>query len=61
MYSIYHGRKGLQRIANRIHTAAHTAASLFDKYGFNVLNFSEKHSLFFDTITVTDCNAKKLT
>lgn len=60
MYGVYHGRKGLQRIANRIHVAAQIAASLFDKYGFNVLNYSQKHSLFFDTITITDCNAVKL-
>jgi glycine dehydrogenase len=60
MYAIYHGPEGLKTIANRLNFSAHVAARLFEHYGFTVLNNSSEHSAFFDTITIVDCDARKL-
>lgn len=46
-YAVYHGPKGLKRIASRIHGLAKLADAGLSKMGFNQLN-----SHFFDTITV---------
>jgi glycine dehydrogenase len=60
MYAVYHGPEGLKEIANRVNFSAHVAARLFEFYGFTVLNSSQESSVFFDTITIIDCDAKKL-
>ncbi len=53
MYAVYHGPKGVKRIANRIHAlAAAFAGSLKDADGLKVV-----HDVFFDTVAV-DCGSK---
>ncbi len=47
MYAVYHGPKGLQYIANKVHTAAVTLAK-----ALNQLGVSQTNSAFFDTIVV---------
>lgn len=51
-YSVYHGPKGLRRIAERIHGLARIAAEGLEKLGFTVEN---EH--YFDTLTVRVENA----
>jgi len=46
-YAVYHGPKGLRKIASRIHGLACMAENGLKKMGFQIQN-----SLFFDTITV---------
>lgn len=58
MYAVYHGPEGLKTIANRVHFSAHIAARVFEHYGFTLLTNAE--TTFFDTITIVDCDAKKL-
>jgi glycine dehydrogenase len=60
MYAIYHGPEGLKKIANRVNFSAHITASLFEHYGFTLLKNSGDSSAFFDTITIVDCDAKRL-
>ncbi len=47
MYAVYHGPKGLEFIANKVHKSAVTVAENLEKLGFSQLN-----SAFFDTILV---------
>ncbi len=47
MYAAYHGPKGLQKIATRVHNATQVLAKAFQKLGFVVLTDD-----FFDTIVV---------
>jgi glycine dehydrogenase len=47
MYAVYHGKEGLQYIANRVHAATVTLADALSGLGFEQTNAS-----FFDTITV---------
>lgn len=60
MYAVYHGPQGLKSIAQRVNLAAQIAAKLFEHYGFNLATSKKEYSNFFDTITITDCDAKKL-
>ncbi len=54
MYAVYHGPKGLQYIANKVHTSATTLA-----YALNKLGVYQTNTAFFDTITVK-ANADKV-
>ena len=54
MYAVYHGPKGLNYIANRIHYKASTLAENLEKLGFNQVNSS-----FFDTLQIKT-DAKKI-
>ncbi|WP_308476628.1 aminomethyl-transferring glycine dehydrogenase [Neisseria gonorrhoeae] len=47
MYAVYHGPKGVKRIANRIHTLASVFADALVSDGLKVV-----HEVFFDTVTV---------
>ncbi|SHI88398.1 glycine dehydrogenase [Arenibacter nanhaiticus] len=53
MYAVYHGPKGLQYIANKVHSAAVTLADSLEKLGLYQLNTS-----YFDTIIVKADAAK---
>lgn len=54
MYAVYHGPKGLQYIANKVHALAATLANELQKLGVQQIN-----SAFFDTILVK-AEAKKI-
>jgi glycine dehydrogenase len=54
MYTVYHGPKGLQYIANKVHASAATLANALEKSGFQQTN-----TAFFDTIVIT-ADAKKV-
>ena len=55
MYAVYHGPKGLQYIANKVHASATTTAEALNKLGVYQTN-----SAFFDTILVkADANKVK--
>jgi glycine dehydrogenase len=60
MYAIYHGPEGLKNIAQRVNQSAHITARIFEHYGFSLLKNEKDTSSFFDTITVIDCDARKL-
>ena len=47
MYSVYHGPKGLEHIANKIHDTAATLADALEKLGF-----TQKNETYFDTIAI---------
>lgn len=47
MYAVYHGSKGLEFIANKVHNATSTLANALEKLGYNQLNTS-----FFDTLQI---------
>ena len=47
MYAVYHGPKGLQYIANKVHASAVTLAK-----ALNQLGVSQKNTAFFDTLLV---------
>ncbi|MGY0391782.1 aminomethyl-transferring glycine dehydrogenase [Bizionia sp. KMM 8389] len=47
MYSVYHGPKGLEFIANRVHFTANSVANKLEELGFSQLN-----SAYFDTIKI---------
>lgn len=53
MYAVYHGPKGLEFIANDVHTKAVTVAKALEKLGFK-----QKNSDFFDTILIEANSAK---
>ncbi|MCP1994838.1 glycine dehydrogenase [Flavobacterium sp. HSC-61S13] len=53
MYAVYHGPKGLEFIANEVHTKAVTVAKALEKLGFK-----QKNSDFFDTILIEANSAK---
>jgi glycine dehydrogenase len=54
MYAVYHGKEGIQYIANRVHIAATTLAAALERLGFK-----QKNNSFFDTILV-EVEAEKL-
>ena len=54
MYSVYHGPKGLQYIANKVHAYAASLANALTQLGYEQTN-----TAFFDTIVIK-ANAKKL-
>ncbi|RTZ09552.1 glycine dehydrogenase (aminomethyl-transferring) [Flavobacterium sp. GSP27] len=54
MYTVYHGPKGLQYIANKVHASAATLANALEKSGFQQMN-----TAFFDTIVIK-ADAKKV-
>ncbi|MDO4229117.1 MAG: aminomethyl-transferring glycine dehydrogenase [Capnocytophaga sp.] len=54
MYAVYHGPKGLEYIAGKIHNATVTLKNNLEKLGFEIKNKS-----FFDTISVK-ANAEKV-
>ena len=54
MYAVYHGPKGLQYIANKVHSSAVTLANELEKLGLYQLN-----TAYFDTIVVKT-DAKKV-
>lgn len=54
MYAVYHGPKGLQYIANKVHALAATLANELEKLGIQQIN-----TAFFDTIIVKT-DAKKI-
>ncbi|MCH3884339.1 aminomethyl-transferring glycine dehydrogenase [Tenacibaculum aquimarinum] len=47
MYAVYHGKDGLQFIADKVHSATNTLANSLTNLGF-----TQKNSSFFDTILV---------
>ena len=47
MYAVYHGPRGLQYIANKVHNAASTAAAALEKLGYEQIN-----ATYFDTIQI---------
>ena len=47
MYAVYHGKDGIEFIANKIHTATKTLAS-----SLNRLGFQNKNKLYFDTLLI---------
>lgn len=53
MYAVYHGPKGLQYIANKVHASAVTLAESLTKLGFEQLN-----SHYFDTIRIKTDSSK---
>lgn len=54
MYAVYHGPKGLQYIAGKVHNATVTLKNNLEKLGFEV-----KNKTFFDTLSVK-ANAEKV-
>ncbi|MBG6187985.1 aminomethyl-transferring glycine dehydrogenase [Flavobacterium sp. CAN_S2] len=54
MYAVYHGPKGLQYIADKVHASAATLANALEKSGYQQIN-----TAFFDTIVVK-ADAKKV-
>ncbi|MDX8554456.1 aminomethyl-transferring glycine dehydrogenase [Tenacibaculum sp. 1B UA] len=54
MYAVYHGKDGLQYIADRVHTSTTSLAK-----ALNDLGFKQKNSAYFDTILV-EVEADKL-
>jgi glycine dehydrogenase len=55
MYAVYHGPKGLQYIADKVHASAVTLANELEKLGF----IPNQQSFFFDTIVIKT-NAQKV-
>ncbi len=47
MYTVYHGKDGLQYIADKVHSATNTLAK-----ALNDLGFKQTNSSYFDTITI---------
>ncbi|KAB1154599.1 aminomethyl-transferring glycine dehydrogenase [Tenacibaculum aiptasiae] len=47
MYAVYHGKDGLQYIADKVHSATNTLASALERLGFK-----QKNTSYFDTILV---------
>ncbi len=54
MYAVYHGPKGLQYIANKVHASAATLANTLEKLGLR-----QNNTAFFDTILI-NADAKKV-
>ncbi|WP_299123819.1 aminomethyl-transferring glycine dehydrogenase [uncultured Tenacibaculum sp.] len=54
MYAVYHGKDGLQFIADKVHSATNTLASALERLGFK-----QKNTSYFDTILV-EVEAEKL-
>ncbi len=47
MYAVYHGKEGIQYIANRVHNATITLTAALNRLGFK-----QKNTAYFDTIVV---------
>jgi len=47
MYAVYHGKSGIQFIANRVHNATQTLATALDRLGFK-----QKNKVYFDTLYI---------
>ncbi|WP_299683435.1 aminomethyl-transferring glycine dehydrogenase [uncultured Tenacibaculum sp.] len=47
MYAVYHGKEGIQFIANKVHSASQTLAAALNRLGFKQIN-----TAYFDTILV---------
>ena len=54
MYAVYHGKEGIQFIANKVHSAATTLTTALERLGFK-----QKNTSYFDTILV-EVEADKL-
>ena len=54
MYAVYHGKEGIQFIANKVHSAATTLTAALERLGFK-----QKNTSYFDTILV-EVEADKL-
>ena len=54
MYAVYHGKDGIQFIANKVHSAATTLTTALERLGFK-----QKNTSYFDTILV-EVEADKL-
>lgn len=54
MYAVYHGKDGVQFIANKVHTATMTLAAALDRLGFK-----QKNASYFDTLLI-EVEAEKL-
>ena len=54
MYAVYHGKEGIQFIANKVHSAASTLTAALERLGFK-----QKNTSYFDTILV-EVEADKL-
>ncbi|NHZ62542.1 aminomethyl-transferring glycine dehydrogenase [Massilia genomosp. 1] len=55
MYAVYHGPKGLQRIARRVHRFTAIAAATLGQLGYEIVN-----TTWFDTLTVKSARAAEL-
>ena len=55
MYAVYHGPKGLQQIAQRVHRYTGIVAANLKTLGYTVTN-----ETFFDTLTIATANAEQL-
>ncbi|WP_159800496.1 aminomethyl-transferring glycine dehydrogenase [Flavobacterium sp. MK4S-17] len=55
MYAVYHGPKGLQYIAEKVHRSAATVATALKNLGLSQVN-----NTFFDTVTVKAADAVKV-
>ncbi|WFD44750.1 glycine dehydrogenase (aminomethyl-transferring) [Malassezia psittaci] len=53
MYAVYHGPKGLRRIAAKVHSETLVLKSLLEQFGYKIQNDS-----FFDTLTVQTAAAQ---
>lgn len=47
MYAVYHGKDGIEFIANKVHTATKTLATALNRLGFK-----NKNTVFFDTLLI---------
>jgi len=54
MYAVYHGKNGIEFIANKVHTATKTLAA-----SLNRLGFKNKNKVYFDTLVI-EVEADKL-
>ncbi len=54
MYAVYHGKDGIQFIADRVHSATNTLANSLEKLGFK-----QKNTSYFDTLLI-EVEAEKL-
>ncbi|CAM1344462.1 aminomethyl-transferring glycine dehydrogenase [Tenacibaculum amylolyticum] len=54
MYAVYHGKDGIQFIANKVHTATMTLAAALNRLGF-----TQKNTTYFDTLLI-EVEAEKL-
>ncbi|KHJ47264.1 glycine dehydrogenase [Trichuris suis] len=55
MYAVYHGPKGIRRIAQRVHNAAAVLAEGLSQCGYSIA-----HEQFFDTVKVTGLDAASI-
>lgn len=55
MYAVYHGPKGLQRIAQRVHRFTNILAAKLGQLGYEIVN-----ATYFDTLTIKTARAEQL-